>query len=222
MFKPNINFLHVLFIIIISLNASAAFASVVTLSWDAPTKNADGTPLTDLAGYKIYYGTSSHAYSTAIDVGNVAKHMVSNLENGVVYYFAVTAHDTSGNESNFSNEASGIGISVFECDLIPDTIVIPRGGTLGFQATITNYTNRSGTVLFATKVTLPNGNKYPPSGYLIGPIEVTLNSYGSKSKYVSQIIPVTAPLGTYTYHGYVGNYGVGLYDECQFKFKLVE
>ena len=133
MFKPNINFLHVLFIIIISLNASAAFASVVTLSWDAPTTNADGTPLTDLAGYKIYYGTSSHAYSTAIDVGNVTKHMVSNLENGVVYYFAVTAYDTSGNESNFSNEVSGIGISVFECDLIPDTIVIPRGGTLGFQ-----------------------------------------------------------------------------------------
>jgi len=79
------NFLHVLFIIIISLNAPAAFASVVTLSWNAPTTSADGTPLTDLAGYKIYYGTSSRAYSTAIDVGNVTKHMVSNLENGVEY-----------------------------------------------------------------------------------------------------------------------------------------
>jgi hypothetical protein len=222
MFKATINFLHVLFIIIISLNASAAFASVVTLSWDTPTTNVDGTPLTDLAGYKVYHGTALGNYSQYIDVGNVLNYMVSNLENGVVYYFAVTAYDTSGNESIFSNEVSGIGISVFECDLIPNTIVIPRGGTLGFQATITNYSNGSGTVLFATKVTLPNGSQYPLSGYLIGPTEFTLNPYGSKSTYKSHIISVIAPLGTYTYHGYAGNYGVGLYDECQFEFEVVE
>ena len=34
-----------------------AFSAEVTLSWDPPTTNADGTPLTDLAGYKVYYGT---------------------------------------------------------------------------------------------------------------------------------------------------------------------
>jgi hypothetical protein len=108
MFKENINFLYILLIMIISLNVSAACASVVTLSWDAPNTNADGTPLTDLSGYKIYYGTSSHNYSTAIDVGNVTEYMVGNLENVVVYYFAVTAYDTSGNESEYSNEVKNI------------------------------------------------------------------------------------------------------------------
>lgn len=126
MFKTTINFLHILFIIIISLNAPAVFASVVTLAWDAPTTNADGTPLTDLAGYKIYYGTSLHTYSTAIDVGNVTEHIISNLENGVECYFAVTAYDTSGNESNFSNEVRGIGINV--ANLSPNGgEVIPSG-----------------------------------------------------------------------------------------------
>ncbi len=39
--------------------AVTAFAGTITLAWDAPTTNTDGTPLTDLAGYKIYYGPTS-------------------------------------------------------------------------------------------------------------------------------------------------------------------
>jgi fibronectin type 3 domain-containing protein len=223
--KPNINILHLLFIIVIiviSLNAFTAFASVVTIFWDAPTTNADGAPLNDLAGYKIYYGTSERNYSSEIDAGNVTNYMVSNLKNGVVYYFAVTAYDTSGNESDYSNEERGRAVSVCECNLISNTIVIQRGGTLVFQATVTNYTDESGTVLFATNATEPDGSLYLPSGYLIGPIEVTLNPYGSKSEYLSHIVPADASLGTYTYHGYVGNYGVGIYDECQFNVEVTE
>jgi hypothetical protein len=34
-----------------------AISGQATLSWDPPTTNVDGTPLTDLAGYKVYYGT---------------------------------------------------------------------------------------------------------------------------------------------------------------------
>jgi hypothetical protein len=71
------------------------------------------------------------------------------------------------------------------------------------------------------KVTLPNANKYPPSGYLIGPLEVYLNPYQSKSGHRSHAIPLGAQLGTYTYYGYVGNYGVGLYDECTFTFEVI-
>ena len=68
--KLNFLFLCILSIIVISLNASSAFSGTATPSWDAPTTNADGTPLTDLAGYKVYYGPSSGNYSQAIDVGN--------------------------------------------------------------------------------------------------------------------------------------------------------
>lgn len=73
---------------------------------------------------------------------------------------------------------------------------------------------------FATKVTLPNGNTYPPSGYLFGPYKVTLDSYQSKSGHLSHTLPIGAPLGPYTYHGYVGKPGEGVIDECQFDFTV--
>ena len=99
-------FIYLLTTIVICLNASSAFAGTATLSWNAPTTNADGTPLTDLAGYKVYYGTSSHTYSQNIDVGNVTTYTVNNLTDGLTYYFAVTAYDTGSNESAYSNEVS--------------------------------------------------------------------------------------------------------------------
>jgi hypothetical protein len=61
--------------------------------------------LTDLGGYKVYYGTSSGNYTVLKNVGNVTTYKVGNLSSGL-YYFAVTAYDTSGNESDYSNEVS--------------------------------------------------------------------------------------------------------------------
>ena len=114
------------------------------------------------------------------------------------------------------------GPDLCECDLTPDATVIPKGGTLGFQATITNNTDEFQVVHFATNVMLPNGNIYPPSGYLFGPIQVTLDPYQSKSGHLSHAIPGNAPLGTYTYQGYVGKSGVGVIHECQFDFEVIE
>jgi len=74
-----------------------------TLTWDPPTTNADGTPLTDLAGYNLYYGTSPGNYTEVIDVGNVITYTVTGIEPGK-YYFAVTAYNTSRIESGYSNE----------------------------------------------------------------------------------------------------------------------
>jgi hypothetical protein len=88
------------------LSAGKVYSGQATLSWDAPTTNADGTPLTDLAGYKVYYGTASGIYSQNKDVGNVTTYTVTNLTDGLTYYFAVTAYDTSMNESGYSNEVS--------------------------------------------------------------------------------------------------------------------
>jgi len=73
------------------------------LLWDAPTTNADGTALTDLAGYKIYYGASPGSYSIVVDVGNTTSYDFTNLPTGT-YYFVITAYDTSNNESSYSNE----------------------------------------------------------------------------------------------------------------------
>jgi hypothetical protein len=84
---------------------SGSGTGVVTLSWTAPTTNTDRTPLTDLAGYKIYYGPSSGNYITSLDVGNSTSYILNNLTTGT-YYIAITSYNTAGIESTFSNEVS--------------------------------------------------------------------------------------------------------------------
>ena len=86
-------------------NISSNSAQFAILSWYAPKTNADGTPLTDLAGYKVYYGPSSGNYTQTIDVGNATAIQIDSLAAGT-WYFAVTAYDSSGNESTFSNEVT--------------------------------------------------------------------------------------------------------------------
>ncbi|MEW6417445.1 MAG: DNRLRE domain-containing protein [Nitrospirota bacterium] len=91
--------------LVLFLSAGKVYSGQATLSWDPPTTNADGTPLLDLAGYNVYYGNTSSNYSQIIDVGNITTYTVASLNDGT-YYFAVTAYDTSGNESEYSNEVS--------------------------------------------------------------------------------------------------------------------
>lgn len=88
------------------LYAPLVFAGSAILAWDPPTTNEDGTPLTDLAGYKVYFGRSSGNYSQNIDVGNVTTYEVDNLTNGLIYYFAVTAYNISNTESRYSEEVT--------------------------------------------------------------------------------------------------------------------
>jgi hypothetical protein len=89
----------------ITVAAAVAGASSVNLSWVAPTENSDGTPLTDLKGYKIHYGTQSENYTGAIPVDNptLTTYLVNSLPAGK-YYFAVTALNSQGVESSPSDE----------------------------------------------------------------------------------------------------------------------
>jgi hypothetical protein len=109
-----------------------------------------------------------------------------------------------------------------ECLLVPDVSVVARGGTLGFDITVTNNTDEVQVFGFATYATKPGGGKYPLSGYLIGPVRVSLDPYGSRSAHRSLPISSDTPLGTYTYHGIVGTPGVGLYHQCQFYFQVTD
>ena len=77
-----------------------AIAGSATLHWQPNTES-------DLAGYRIYYGTSSRSYGPYIPVGkNTTSYTINNLADGQTYYFALTAVDTSGNESGYSQEVS--------------------------------------------------------------------------------------------------------------------
>lgn len=83
-----------------SASSAQLFAnSGVTVSWDANTES-------DLSGYKVHYGRSSRNYDNVIWVGNLTSYQVLGLQGGQRYYFAVTALDFSGNESDLSREVS--------------------------------------------------------------------------------------------------------------------
>jgi hypothetical protein len=79
-------------------------AATVSLAWDPPVNNTDGSPVANLAGYRLYYGTNSHAYSSQITVGLTPTATVSNIQEGVTYYFAAVAFNETGVESSFSEE----------------------------------------------------------------------------------------------------------------------
>lgn len=88
----------------ISIRQSAAGS--VTLSWGAPTQNTDGSTLTDLAGYYIYYGTAGAVTNVLPVLGASATSVVlSNLSPGV-WYFAAMAYNASGVTSGLSGLAS--------------------------------------------------------------------------------------------------------------------
>lgn len=78
-----------------------------TLRWTAPTTNTNGSALTGLAGYHIYYGTSTGSMSNEIDVANAGatSYVISNLSAGT-WYFAICAYTNVGLESALSNVGS--------------------------------------------------------------------------------------------------------------------
>ncbi len=99
------------------LTALPVHAGYLDLAWDPPTTRVDGTALNDLAGYRVYFGTSSPVClgSTYQDVlsptpapstGDVVEFRLEGLESGIPYYVQVSAFDQTGNESFCSNEVT--------------------------------------------------------------------------------------------------------------------
>ena len=79
-----------------------------TLSWTAPTQNEDGTTLEDLAGYKIYWGTTPGVYTNSVSVdAGLTTYVVDNLAPGT-YEFVATAINSAGVESRYSNVATKV------------------------------------------------------------------------------------------------------------------
>ena len=120
-------------------------AAEVELAWDPNSES-------DLEGYKLYYGTSSKNYGVIIDVGLTAtpsspSYTLTGLSEGETYYFAVTAYDTSDNESDYSNEVSKT-IAIPDTSAPSVTITQPTsGGTYSTsQSTVTLQGTASDTV----------------------------------------------------------------------------
>jgi len=92
-------FFAVLFLCLFLFGLGAGHTAEITLSWDKNTE-------TDLAGYKVFSGTSSGNYASSIDVGNWNSCTVSGLQEGKTYYYAAKAYNTAGLVSGYSNEVS--------------------------------------------------------------------------------------------------------------------
>lgn len=89
--------------------AAATGGSALTLSWDAPTDNTDGSSLNDLKGYKLYYGEKSGTYTAVLDIANpsLTTYVVQNLQPGT-YYFALADYNAQGVESALTQEISAV------------------------------------------------------------------------------------------------------------------
>ena len=103
-----IPFFLVCFLFSVAILNNNAFAGSATLNWNANTEP-------DLAGYRIYYGTSPRTgtcppggYANNLSVGNTTSYAFNNLTDGQTWYFSLSAYDTSNNESCFSAEVSKV------------------------------------------------------------------------------------------------------------------
>jgi hypothetical protein len=85
----------------------AVAAGSATLSWTPPTRNTDGSSLTNLAGYRIYWGRSQGSYtsSATLNSAGLTSYVIDQLTPGT-WYFVATAVNSQGVESSFSNAAS--------------------------------------------------------------------------------------------------------------------
>ena len=154
--------------------ATSAFAATVNLAWNASSGS-------NVAGYKMYYGTSSRNYSYNVNAGKNTSCSLSGLQEGKKYYFAATAYNSSNAESSYSSEIS---------------YTVPTGSTSSTSSTgsasgtsstgSTSTSTSSGTSGSSSTLIIDNGGSgtrssgsWPVSG---GP-----NSYGTKSVYSKSV-----------------------------------
>ena len=154
---------------------SGADAASVGLNWTAPTTNANGTPLKDLAGYRVYLGTAAptcpggpfHSVSSSTSApapGQTVSRRVTGLTAAATYFVRVTAVDTSGNESACSPMISGIARS--DVTVTPTATVsfgsLATGATADRTFTVknTSTTSVSGTASTGAPFTIVSGGSF--------------------------------------------------------------
>jgi hypothetical protein len=88
-----------------SLTVTNTTSGSVTLNWSAPVSNTDGSALTNLSGYKVFYGTASRTYSKTLTLSGAGSTsvVISGLTSGT-WYFAIKSYNTSGVYSAYSGE----------------------------------------------------------------------------------------------------------------------
>ena len=86
-----------------SISVAEGGVGNASLAWSAPTLRSDGTALTNLAGYRIYYGRASNtfAYNVSLTNAGLTSYVIDNLSGGT-WYFAISAVDSAGQEGQLT------------------------------------------------------------------------------------------------------------------------
>ena len=158
--------LRLLSFAVLAVLACSTPLAAQTLAWNANTES-------NIAGYRIEYGTVSGSPSTTIDAGNVTSRTMTGLTAGTTYYFRVIAYNTSGQTSAPSAQVS---------------YTVPAGPNV---PTITSVSPSSGPATGGTQITI-NGTNFATSG--------TIRVGGTQATGVTRVsstqLRATTPAGT--------------------------
>jgi PKD repeat protein len=171
------------------LLAVRAFAGSLTLAWDPVSSPA-------LTGYMLHYGPTAGSYTSKIDVGNTTTRTVANLTDGATYHFAVTAYDSNGTESGFSNDVTatvpwGAPIANFTASVTSGVAPLALNFTNTSTGNVSSYAWNFGDGTSSTSQS-PSHVYSAPGSYTVS-LTVT-GSGGSNTKTLPNYINTTAPV----------------------------
>lgn len=180
---------------ILLTKTAPASAGILDATWIAPTTNIDGSPLTDLSSYRVYYGLApspcpgpsffSVASPTPSPTSNQSVSLrLTGLASGSQYYVAVAALDTSGNQSACSASASAVARAEF---------AVSPNGTLNFgSVNVGSSTDRTFTVSNTAGGTVSGSAAVAPPFTIVSGSPFTLSGVGTTEAVTVRFTPTTA------------------------------
>jgi hypothetical protein len=169
----------ILSLCVVVLTSASSEAGVLDATWTAPTTNTDGSPLTDLASFRVYYGTSTSpcggssflevpAASSSPSPNQEVNARLRGLVTGTRYYVTVIAVDQGGNPSSCPPVANAIAQISF--GVSPATTVnfgtVNRGSVVDQTLTVSNLRagTVSGTVATSPPFSIVSGGSFTLNG----------------------------------------------------------
>jgi hypothetical protein len=169
-------------------------AGILDATWTAPTTNTDGSPLTDLAAYRVYYGTSGSpcagsswmpvaSPTTSPSVGQRVSARLTGLTTGTSYNVAVSAIDAAGAESPCSNVASAVSRS--------ELAVSPAGSVSFGTVALGSFAEQSFTVSNTSGGTISGSASVGAPFSIVSGTPFTLAGQGSMQSVIVRFTPTT-------------------------------
>jgi len=171
--------------------------------------------------YSTYLGGSGYDYGMALTIDMTGAAYLTGATLSYDFPLVNPIQNTMGGPQDvFITKIGGTPLPVVTLAFTPDTTSVARGSALGYVVTATNTTATRQCFNYWENVTLPNGSTHPSTGSLIGPLHLCLNPGESKTGHLTHGLPMSAPLGTYTFNAFTGAYPVIVVGAAHFTFDV--